>query len=104
VLTENYAPSYRRRQNQCPKRRTYDVFLNQASYEKVTLYSCCYATIARRNMRCLTTAGKHVNNTRAIDRRVGLTTLPSSVSRLSRQNVGSSTSHNPMGLLGLLQG
>jgi hypothetical protein len=26
------------------------------------------------------------------------------VSRLSRQNVGSSTSHNPMGLHGLLQG
>jgi hypothetical protein len=37
-------------------------------------------------------------------RRVGLTTLLSSVSRLSRQNVGASTSHNPMGLHGLLQG
>jgi hypothetical protein len=26
----------------------------------------CYATIARRNIRCLVTAGKHANNTRAI--------------------------------------
>jgi hypothetical protein len=32
--------------------------------------SCCYATIARRNMRCLVTAGKNVNNTRAIDRQL----------------------------------
>jgi hypothetical protein len=32
------------------------------------------------------------------------TTLPPSVSRLSRQNVGTSTSHNPMGLHGLWQG
>jgi hypothetical protein len=37
-------------------------------------------------------------------RRVGLTTLPPSVSRLSRQNVGASVSHNPMGLHVLLQG
>jgi hypothetical protein len=37
-------------------------------------------------------------------RRVRLTTLPPSVSLLSRQNVGASTSHNPMGLHGLLQG
>jgi hypothetical protein len=36
-------------------------------------------------------------------RRVGMTTLPSSVSRLSRQNVGASTSHNFMVLHGLLQ-
>jgi hypothetical protein len=36
-------------------------------------------------------------------RRVGLTTLPPSVSQLSRQNVGTSTSHNPMGLHNLLQ-
>jgi hypothetical protein len=36
-------------------------------------------------------------------RRVLLTTLPPSVSRFSRQNVGTSTSHNPMGLHGLLQ-
>jgi hypothetical protein len=35
---------------------------------------------------------------------VGLTTLLPSVSRLSRQNVGASTSCNPMGLHGLLQG
>jgi hypothetical protein len=37
-------------------------------------------------------------------RRVGLTTLPLSVSRLSRQNVGASMSHNPMGFHSLLQG
>jgi hypothetical protein len=37
-------------------------------------------------------------------RRVRLTNLPPSVNRLSRANVGSSTSHNPMGLHGLLQG
>jgi hypothetical protein len=37
-------------------------------------------------------------------RRVRLTTLPPSVSRLSRENVGASTSHNPMDLHGLLQG
>jgi hypothetical protein len=35
-----------------------------------SVYSCCYATIARRNMRCLVTAGKHVNNTRAIARQL----------------------------------
>jgi hypothetical protein len=33
-----------------------------------------------------------------------LTTSPPSVSQLSRENVGASTSHNPMGLHGLLQG
>jgi hypothetical protein len=38
------------------------------------------------------------------DRRVRLTTLPPSVSRLSKENVGPSTSQNPMGLRGLLQG
>jgi hypothetical protein len=37
-------------------------------------------------------------------RRVRLTTSPPSVSRFSRENVGASTSHNPMGLHGLLQG
>jgi hypothetical protein len=37
-------------------------------------------------------------------RRVRLTTLPPSASRLSRENAGASTSHNPMGLHGLLQG
>jgi hypothetical protein len=36
-------------------------------------------------------------------RRVSLTTPPPSLSRLSRKNMGSSTSHNPMGLHGLLQ-
>jgi hypothetical protein len=35
---------------------------------------------------------------------VGLTTSPTSVKGLSRENVGASTSHNPMGLHGLLQG
>jgi hypothetical protein len=38
------------------------------------------------------------------DRSVKLTTLPPSVSRLSIENVGASTSQNPMGLHGLLQG
>jgi hypothetical protein len=37
-------------------------------------------------------------------RRVRLTTLPLSVSRLSRQNMGASTSQNFMDLHGLLQG
>jgi hypothetical protein len=37
-------------------------------------------------------------------RRVRLTTSPPSVSRLSRQNVGILTSHNPMGFHDLLQG
>jgi hypothetical protein len=37
------------------------------------------------------------------DQRVVLTTLPPSVSRLCRQNVTASTSHNPMVLHGLLQ-
>jgi hypothetical protein len=36
-------------------------------------------------------------------RRVRLTILPPSVSRLSRENVGASTSHIPMGLYTLLQ-
>jgi hypothetical protein len=34
---------------------------------------------------------------------VGLTTLPPSVSHLSRQNVGASMSYNPVGLHSLLQ-
>jgi hypothetical protein len=37
-------------------------------------------------------------------RRVRLAALPTSVSPLSRENVGASTSHNPMDLNGLLQG
>jgi hypothetical protein len=37
-------------------------------------------------------------------RRVRLTTLLLSVSRLSKENEGVSTSHNPLGLHGLLQG
>jgi hypothetical protein len=37
-------------------------------------------------------------------RRVRLATLPPSVSRLSRENLGIPTSHNPMGLHGLLKG
>jgi hypothetical protein len=36
-------------------------------------------------------------------RRVRLTTVPSSVNLFSRENLGASTSHNPMGLHGLLQ-
>jgi hypothetical protein len=35
---------------------------------------------------------------------VMVTTLPPSVSRLSKENVVASMSHNPMGLHGLLQG
>jgi hypothetical protein len=35
---------------------------------------------------------------------MGLTTLSPSVSQMFRQNVGASTSQNPMGLHGLLQG
>jgi hypothetical protein len=38
------------------------------------------------------------------DRSIRLTFLPPSVSRLSRENGGTSTSHSPMGLHGLLQG
>jgi hypothetical protein len=38
------------------------------------------------------------------DRSVRPATLLPSVNRLSRENVGVSTSHNPMGLHGLLQG
>jgi hypothetical protein len=37
-------------------------------------------------------------------RRIRLTNSPLSVSRLSRENVGASTSHNPMGLHDLLHG
>jgi hypothetical protein len=37
-------------------------------------------------------------------RLIGLTTLPPYVCWLSGQNLGASTSHNPMGLHGLLQG
>jgi hypothetical protein len=37
------------------------------------------------------------------DLRVRLTNLPPSVSRLSRENLGTSTSHNLMGLHGLLE-
>jgi hypothetical protein len=37
-------------------------------------------------------------------RRVRLTILPPSVNRLSRENVGTSNSHNPMGFHGLLRG
>jgi hypothetical protein len=38
------------------------------------------------------------------ERLTRLTTLPPSVSRLSRENVGASTSHKPMSLHGLLHG
>jgi hypothetical protein len=37
-------------------------------------------------------------------RRVKLTTLPPSVSQMFRENVGASSSHNPMDRGGLLQG
>jgi hypothetical protein len=35
-----------------------------------SVYSCCYAMIVRRNMHCLVTAGKHINNTQAIARQL----------------------------------
>jgi hypothetical protein len=35
-----------------------------------SVYCCCYATFARRNIRCLVTASKHVNNTWAIARQL----------------------------------
>jgi hypothetical protein len=41
---------------------------------------------------------------RPVGRRVRLTTSPPSVSRLSRDYVGASTSHNPIGLHSLLRG
>jgi hypothetical protein len=34
------------------------------------MYNCCYAMIVRRNMRCLLTASKHINNSRAITRQL----------------------------------
>jgi hypothetical protein len=37
-------------------------------------------------------------------RSITLTTSPPSVSRFPRENVGASTSHNPIGLHGVLQG
>jgi hypothetical protein len=37
-------------------------------------------------------------------RRVRLTTLPQSASRVATENVGTLTSHNPMGLTGLVEG
>jgi hypothetical protein len=40
------------------------------------VYSWWYVTIARRNMRCLVTAGKHVNNTRAIARQLHCKRVP----------------------------
>jgi hypothetical protein len=35
-----------------------------------SVYSCCHATIVRRNMRFLVVAGKHANNTWAIARQL----------------------------------
>jgi hypothetical protein len=43
-----------------------------------SVYSCCYATITRRNMRCLVTAGKHINNTRIIARQMLGERIPAS--------------------------
>jgi hypothetical protein len=34
------------------------------------VYGCCYATTARKNLRCLVTVGKHTNSTRAIVRQL----------------------------------
>jgi hypothetical protein len=35
-----------------------------------SLYICCYATIARRNMRCLVTTSKYVSNTSTVARQL----------------------------------
>jgi hypothetical protein len=43
-------------------------------YTYCTVYSRCYATIARRIIRCSVAAGKHVNNIRAIARKPPITT------------------------------
>jgi hypothetical protein len=39
------------------------------------IYVLCCATIARRNIRCWVTAGKHVNDIRAIARQQPITTI-----------------------------
>jgi hypothetical protein len=38
------------------------------AYIYSSVWHRCYGTIARRNMRCLVAAGKHVNDIRAIAR------------------------------------
>jgi hypothetical protein len=40
------------------------------SFIYCNVYSCCYATTARRNTRCIVTAAKHVNNIQAIARQM----------------------------------
>jgi hypothetical protein len=71
--------------------------------EPVTIYNTSIPVITR--LPILSVQHKNQSDIRTAKggRRVGLTNLPPSVSRLSRQNVGSSTSHNPIGLNGLLQ-
>jgi hypothetical protein len=44
-------------------------------YGYCSVYSYCYATIARRNRRYLVTVGKHVNSIRAIARQLLITTI-----------------------------
>jgi hypothetical protein len=72
--------------------------------EPVTIYNASIPVITR--LPILSVQHKNQSDIRTVKggRRVGLTTLPPSVSRLSRQNVGALTSHNPMGFHGLLQG
>jgi hypothetical protein len=41
--------------------------------EEINIQKYCYATIERRNMRCFVTAGKHINNIRAITRQSPIT-------------------------------
>jgi hypothetical protein len=45
------------------------------SSDIVACSTVCYVTIARRNMLCLVTAGKHVNDTRAIARQPPVTAI-----------------------------
>jgi hypothetical protein len=51
------------------------------------VYSCCYATIAGMNMRCLVTASKHINNTRAIARQVLGKRVPAATDRHAKVEV-----------------
>jgi hypothetical protein len=58
-----------------------------------SVYSCCYAMIARRSMLCLVMAGKHINSTWAIIRQLlckwvpMATDMPSMVDVLLNYNV-----------------
>jgi hypothetical protein len=61
-----------------------------------------WCLIKHRNFTLPSLCCVHSRNFSVSNPSVRLTTLPPSVSRLSRENVGASTSHNSMGLHGLL--